>query len=286
MADLVRVRRLPDDEGQGLLRTVRRGEPKATKSVIRYRRGAMVVLASAGGNTVPATARQVDADEVAVREVIHRFSELGMRALDPRWAGGRPRRISAEGEELLVAPATCRRENLCCPFTHWSVRRSVGYLTDNAVRIVPIGRERARQLLVNHEVTFQRTKTWKESPDPKQDTKLARIEQVLGEHPDRMFAFDEFGPLGCAPTPGCCWAPRGCPQRLPAAVAHELSQADRGAGTSTAATRSPRTGSGGRAGPRGRDRHPCSARSLRATRPDPTATRSGRAVAGRRSGFR
>jgi hypothetical protein len=50
MAERVKVRRLSDEEGQRLLRIVRRGEPKMTKSVIRYRR-AMVVLASASGNT-------------------------------------------------------------------------------------------------------------------------------------------------------------------------------------------------------------------------------------------
>jgi transposase len=215
MADLVKVRRLSDEEGQRLLRIVRRGEPKATKSVIRYRR-AMVVLASASGNTVPAIARLVAADEDTVRELIHRFNDVGMKALNPRWAGGRPRRISAEDEEFLVATATTRPEKLGCPFTHWSLRKLVGYLADNAVRIVPIGRERARRLLADHEITFQRTKTWKESPDPEREAKLARIEQVLTEHPDRTFAFDEFGPLACLPTPGSCWAPRGKPQRLPA----------------------------------------------------------------------
>jgi transposase len=158
MAELVKVRRLSDEEGQRLLQIVRRGEPKMTKSVIRYRR-AMVVLASASGNTVPAIARLVAADEDTVREVIHRFNELGMRALDPRWAGGRPRRISAEEEEFLVETARTRPEKLGCPFTHWSVRKLIGYLADNPRRIVRIGRERARRLLAAHEVTFQRTKT-------------------------------------------------------------------------------------------------------------------------------
>ena len=83
MAERVKARRLSDEEGHRLLQIVRRGEPTMTKSVIRYRR-AMVVLASASGNTVAAIARLVAADEDTVREVIHRFNELGMRALDPR----------------------------------------------------------------------------------------------------------------------------------------------------------------------------------------------------------
>ncbi len=105
MAERVKARRLSDEEGQRLLRIVRRGEPKAAKSVIRYRR-AMVVLASAGGNSVPAIARLVAADEDTLREVIHRFNELGMRALDPCWAGGRPRRINTEDEAFLILSST------------------------------------------------------------------------------------------------------------------------------------------------------------------------------------
>lgn len=50
----VRVRRLTDQEGQKLQQTVRRG---STNSV-RYRQ-AMMMLASAGGNRVPAIAQLV-----------------------------------------------------------------------------------------------------------------------------------------------------------------------------------------------------------------------------------
>src|SRR3954464_10167184 len=239
MAERVKARRLSDEEGRRLLQIVRRGEPKMTKSVIRYRR-AMVVLASASGNSVPAIARLVAADEDTVREVIHRFNELGMGALDPRWAGGRPRRISAEDEAFLLETATTRPGRLRQPFTHWSLRKLVGYLADNPRRIVRIGRERARRLLAVHEITFQRTKTWKESPDPAREAKLARIEEVLDQHPDRTFAFDEFGPLSIQPGPGVGWAPRGRPARLPANY-HKTA----GSGISTAATRSARTGYGG-----------------------------------------
>jgi hypothetical protein len=66
MAEPVRARRLSDDEGRRLQQIVRRG----TGSPIRLRR-AMVIMASASGNTVPAIARLVQGDEDAVREVIH-----------------------------------------------------------------------------------------------------------------------------------------------------------------------------------------------------------------------
>ena len=71
-----------------------------------------------------------------------------------------------------------------------------------------IGRERLRQFLDEHQVTFQRTKTWKESNDPLKEKKLDRIEEVIMNFPDGMFAFDEFGPLAIHPIKGCCWAAR------------------------------------------------------------------------------
>jgi hypothetical protein len=83
-------------------------------------------------------------------------------------------------------------------------------------RIIHIGREALRCLLRRRGITFQRTKTWKESPDPERDAKLDRIERVLERFPDRVFAFDEFGPLGIRPTGGSCWAEQGKPNRLPA----------------------------------------------------------------------
>ncbi|WP_456318718.1 hypothetical protein [Actinacidiphila soli] len=82
--------------------------------------------------------------------------------------------------------------------------------------MIRIGREALRCLLSRRGVTFQRTKTWKESTDPQPDAKLDRIEHVLEHLPDRAFAFDEFGPLGIRPTAGSCWAPQNRPQRIPA----------------------------------------------------------------------
>ncbi len=213
MAEPVKVRRLTDEEGRKLQRLVRRGEGNGQASVVRYRR-ALVVLASAGGNTVPAIARLVQTSPDRVREVIHRFNETGMACLDPKWAGGRPRRMTTDDETFIIETAKARPESLGRPFTHWSVRKLAGYLADNPTRVIGIGRERLRQILGREGITFQRTKTWKESNDPERDPKLARIEEVTNAFPDRCFAFDEFGPLAVHPIGGCCWAAKKKPQRL------------------------------------------------------------------------
>jgi len=103
-----------DEEGRQLQRIVRRGGGKADRSIVRWRRS-MVVLASAGGNSVDAIPRLVQTSPDQVREMLHRFSERGMASLDPRWAGGPPRRITTDAEALIVATAKARLEEEPCP---------------------------------------------------------------------------------------------------------------------------------------------------------------------------
>jgi transposase len=211
MTERVRARRLSDTEGRQLQQIVRRGKHDS----IRVRRG-LIIMASASGTTVPAIARLVQADEDTVRQVIHRFNEIGLACLDPRWAGGRPRRISPDDEAFIVQAARTRPEKLGRPFTHWSVRKLAAYLADNPVRVVGVRRERLRQLLRHHKLSFQRTRTWKESTDPEREAKLDRIEAVTTSYPDRCFAFDQFGPLSIRPQHGAAWARQTKPVRLPA----------------------------------------------------------------------
>src|ERR1039457_3906710 len=208
MAEPVRARRLTDEEGRRLQRIVGRGKPGS----IRVRR-ALIIMASSSGTPVPAIARLAAADEDTVRDVIHAFNQKGLAALDPRWAGGRPRLIGDEDVEVIVTAARTRPETLGQPFTRWSLRKRAGYLAGRD-RPVRIGRERLRQILHARGISFQRTRTWKESADPDKDAKLDRIEDVNRHYPDRCFAFDQFGPLSIRPCHGVCWAPRKRPARL------------------------------------------------------------------------
>jgi hypothetical protein len=65
-------------------------------------------------------------------------------------------------------------------------------------------------------ISFQRTRTWKESHDLDRDAKLDRIEYVTSHFLDRCFAFDQFGPLSIRPCHGSAWARKKKPLRLPA----------------------------------------------------------------------
>jgi transposase len=218
MSVAVRARRLRPDEGRYLLRLVRRGRQES----IRVRRGLMI-LASSSGTPVPAIARLVAADPDTVRDVIHAFNDRGLAALDPHWAGGAPRRISDDDVAFIVATAKMRPKQLGLPFTRFSIRKLTGYVRGDygrrdpkqvPAREVCIGRERLRQILAGHDITFQRTRTWKESTDPEYESKLERIEEVTTRFLPRCFAFDQFGPLSIRPCHGTCWAARNHPDRL------------------------------------------------------------------------
>ena len=125
MAEPVRARRLTDQEGQRLQQIVRRGRHES----VRVRR-AMIIMASASGTLVPAIARLVAADEDTVRDVIHAFNAKGLAALDPQWAGGRPRLIGDEDIEVIVAAARTRPEKPVRPFTRWSLRKLAACLAE------------------------------------------------------------------------------------------------------------------------------------------------------------
>jgi transposase len=208
VAEPVRARRLTDQEGRRLQQIVRRGKHES----VRVRR-ALIIMASASGTPVSAIARLVAADEDTVRDVVHSFNEKGLAALDPRWAGGRPRLISDDDVQVIVEAATTRPEKLGLPFTHWSLRKLAAYLA-GVPQPVAIGRERLRQILHARGISFQRTRTWKESTDPERDAKLDRIEHVTSLFPDRCFAFDQFGPLSIRPCHGSSWARENMPVRL------------------------------------------------------------------------
>ena len=85
MAGRVRVRQIDDDEGNRLMRIVRRGRG----SVVTWRR-AQMVLWSAQGMSVPQIAGLAFTSEDRVRVVLHNFNADGFDSLYPRYAGGRP----------------------------------------------------------------------------------------------------------------------------------------------------------------------------------------------------
>ncbi|MGA6153603.1 helix-turn-helix domain-containing protein [Stenotrophomonas sp. NPDC087984] len=54
---------------------------------------------------MPVIAHLVQADEDTVRDVIHRFNEIGLACLAPRWAGGPPQARAGRDGNI---PTGCR----------------------------------------------------------------------------------------------------------------------------------------------------------------------------------
>jgi Homeodomain-like domain len=137
MAGPVMVRPLSEGEDRELLRVVR---GVGRQDAVRLRRALI--------------ARVLDADADHVRDVIHAFNANGLPALDPHWGPGPRRRITPADETYVVRVATTRPRKLGQPFTHWSLRKLAGYLADNSVAAVRLGREQLRQLLHAHRISF------------------------------------------------------------------------------------------------------------------------------------
>src|SRR5215218_459376 len=96
MVQRVQVRQISNDEGNKLLRIVRR----SSGSVVTWRRAQMVLL-SAQGMDVPAIAKVTFTSPDRVRDVLHNFNADGFDSLLPRYAGGRPPKFDlAQREEI------------------------------------------------------------------------------------------------------------------------------------------------------------------------------------------
>lgn len=91
------------------------------------------------------------------------------RSAWPVWTlggGSRSRLLSLDDEDFVVQMATTRPTKLGQPFTRWSIRKLAAYPRRMHGHVIRISREVLRYLPAYRGVTFQRTKTWKESPDP------------------------------------------------------------------------------------------------------------------------
>ncbi len=198
------VRELAPHEGQRLKRLSKRAKHAST------RQRASILLASATLMSVPQIARMWMTDEEHVRRVIHDFNAHGFDSLRPRFGGGRPRRISRDDEQRIVATAGARPDSLGVPYTRWSLAKLSRYLEGQGIAVSPahLGR-----ILARNGISLQRTRSWKQSPDPDYEAKAARILALYREQPRNgvVISFDEKGPESLRPRHGSGWARRGQP---------------------------------------------------------------------------
>jgi transposase len=206
----LRVRDIDDDEGQRLVRIIRRG----SGSVVTWRRAQMVLL-SAQGMDVSAIAKVAFTSEDRVRDVIRNFNADGFSSLYPKYQGGHPPKFTPGQRREIKKIAKSKPAEHDLPFSIWSLAKLADFLVAEGV-VDDISHEGLRVLLRREGVTFQRLKTWKASKDPRYAEKKARVEQLyaiadreavpVGGDPEVVFCVDEFGPLNLQPRPGRQWA--------------------------------------------------------------------------------
>jgi transposase len=148
MAERVRVREITNDEGNRLLRIVRR----SSGSVVTWRRAQMVLL-SAQGMDVGQIAQVTFASPDRVRDVLHNFNTDGFDSLRPKYAGGRPPKFDPEQREQIKQIALARPVDHGLPFSTWSLSKLADYLVAQGV-VEDISHEGLRTLLRDEGVSF------------------------------------------------------------------------------------------------------------------------------------
>jgi transposase len=187
----LRVREIDDDEGQRLVRIVRRG----AGSVVTWRR-AQIVLLSAQGMDAAAVAKVAFTSEDRVRDVIRNFNADGFGSLYPRYKGGRPPKFTLPQRREIKKIAKARPAEHDLPFSTWSLSQLADFLVAEGV-VDDISHEGLRTVLREEGVTFQRIKTWKAAKDPRYAAKKARIE--------RLYAIADRELTPGAADPGSCF---------------------------------------------------------------------------------
>jgi transposase len=170
------IRELSAEEGNRLLSIIRRGN-----NVVSSRR-AEIVLASAQGMKAPDIARLYHCAVDHVRDVIHRFNDKGFNSLKPAYGGGRPPVFGPEQRSALVELALTPPQFAGFPWTSWSLSK----LQEAAIKrkiTKSISTETIRLVLEEAGVSYQRTKTWKESNDPEFEAKKNGSRNSTGNNP-------------------------------------------------------------------------------------------------------
>lgn len=148
MAERVRVREIDNDEGNRLLRIVRR----SSGSVVTWRRAQMVLL-SAQGMDVAQIAEVTFTSDDRVRDVLHNFNADGFDSLRPKYAGGRPPKFGPEQRDQIKQIALGRPADYGLPFSTWSLSKLADYLVAQGV-VDDISHEGLRVLLREQQVSF------------------------------------------------------------------------------------------------------------------------------------
>jgi len=158
------VRSLTTKEGKELDDIARNG------SDVKFSRRTRVILASNTGVTVPQIANVLGYSALQVRRIIHAFNKNGIDGIRPNYQGGHPPTFTERQRKVIVELAESRPKDLGIPLTQWSLSQLQLVLIKKK-KISYISRPTIRTILQDAGLTYQRTKTWKQSDDSQFDKK-------------------------------------------------------------------------------------------------------------------
>ena len=148
------------------------------------------------------------------------MESLNPRFKGPKIRGGNSRTFSEEEKARIVEFALFRPKDFGYPFARWPLDKLRLALVEQKT-VDSISIEALRKILRSHNITFQRTRTWKESKDPEFKEKKKRIRELVTNHAHHrdqgvVIALNEFGPFALRPELGANWAEMKKPDRVPA----------------------------------------------------------------------
>lgn len=131
-------------------------------------RRCQIVLASARGERVPASARSLGCGEQTVRNAIHAFIQQGVAAL--REGSSRPHTIhpafDAAGAERLHALLHRSPRDFGHPTSLWTLELAAEVACAEGLTATRVSDETVRATLARHGIRWRRAKGWITSPDP------------------------------------------------------------------------------------------------------------------------
>ena len=149
MSEKLSVREITNDEGNRLLKIVRR----SSGSVVTWRRAQMVLL-SAQGMDVAQITKVAFTSPDRVRAVIHNFNDDGFDSLYPKYSGGRPPTFTLPERREIKKIALSRPQDHDLPFSTWSLSKLADFLVAEGV-VDDISHEGLRALLREEGVRFK-----------------------------------------------------------------------------------------------------------------------------------
>lgn len=178
---------------------------------------AIVIREMARGCSLKSAAKTAGVSRQYARSVVHGFNAFGTDFFPPAFRCGRPPKLDDAACDVLRTVAHQTPKGLDLPWTTWSVEKLRGVVV--GVEGFPqVCKETIRRGLHRCHISYQATKTWKQSSDPEFKSKYDRIRALYANCPKRsaVVCIDEFGPLECRPYHGRTWAARKKVPRLAA----------------------------------------------------------------------